>query len=272
MPSALLWCQGEAGRYPRLSDIHVQTGQLPPSYPGASASAGGCQPTLGAPRPGLDATTSPPDSVLAWTRGGPQYHRSSCEECDVLAPSQAAEELIITPPPEYPFQMMIEDMFQHDGHSYMAYADRLTGWLELAHFPHGISSSHIKTQLRRYFAWWGDPVQISSDGGSNLASEEMGEFFKLWGVSVRLSSAQYPQSNGRAEAAVKIRKQVIMANMGSGGNLNMDKSSMAMLQYLNTPLRGINKSPAQMAAGRQLRDGVPMARWHLTADKHWGQP
>ncbi|XP_064113430.1 uncharacterized protein K02A2.6-like [Macrobrachium nipponense] len=137
--------------------------------------------------------------------GDLQYRRSLCEECDVHAPSQAAEEFIITPPPEYPFQMMVADMFQHDGHMYMAYADRLTGWLELAHFPHGTSSSHIKTQLHRYFARWGAPEQISTDGGTNLASEEMeGEFFKLWGVSVRLSSAQYPESNGRAEAAVNV--------------------------------------------------------------------
>ncbi|XP_064122512.1 uncharacterized protein LOC135226734 [Macrobrachium nipponense] len=178
------------------------------------------------------------------------------------------EEFIITPPPEYPFQMTVADMFQHDGHMYMAYADRLTGWLELAHFPHCTSSSHIKTQLRRYFARWGAPEQISTDSGTNLASEEMREFFKLWGVSVRLSSAQYPQSNGRAEAAVKVGKQIIMANKGSGSNLDTDKSSLAKLQYLNTPLHGMNKSPTQMAAGRQLRDGVPTARWHLTVDKH----
>ncbi|XP_068212566.1 uncharacterized protein [Palaemon carinicauda] len=152
----------------------------------------------------------------------------------------------------------------------MAYADRLTGWLELAHFPHGTSSSHIETQLRRYFTRWGALEQISMDSGTNLASEEMVEFFKLWGVSVRLSSARYPQSNGRAEAAVKVGKRIIMANTGSVGSLDIDKSSMAMLQYLNTPIRGINKSLVQMAVGRQLRDGIPMARWHLTVDKHWG--
>ncbi|XP_068250783.1 uncharacterized protein [Palaemon carinicauda] len=131
--------------------------------------------------------------------------------------------------------MKVADMFQHNGHSYMAYANRLTGWLELAHFPRGTSSSNIKTQLRHYFASWGALEQISTDDGTNLASEEIGEFFKLWLVSVRLSSAQYPQSNGRAEAAVKGGKHIIMANTGSGGNLHTDKSSMSMLQYLNPP-------------------------------------
>ncbi|XP_064088671.1 uncharacterized protein K02A2.6-like [Macrobrachium nipponense] len=188
---------------------------------------------------GLDPMQRRARQTVYWPglEGDLQYRRSLCEECDVHAPSQAVEELIITPPPEYPSQMTVADMFQHDGHMYMAYADRLTGWLELAHFPQGTSSSHIKIQLRRYFARWGAPEQISTDGGTNLASEEMGEFFKLWGVSVRLSSAQYLQSNGRAEAAVKVGKRIIMANTGSGGNLDTDKSSLAMLQYLNTPLR-----------------------------------
>ena len=99
----------------------------------------------------------------------------------------------------------------------------------------------------------------------------MAEFLKNWGVTARLSSTQYPQSNGRAEAAVKTAKRIIKTNTGSGGTLDTDKASLALLQYLNTPLRAVNKSPAQLAAGRQLRDGVPTARWHLKVDRHWGR-
>lgn len=98
----------------------------------------------------------------------------------------------------------------------------------------------------------------------------MSEFLKKWGVIARLSSAQYPQSNGRAEAAVKTAKRIIRANTGSGGSLDTDKTSLAVLQYLNTPLRSV-KSPAQLATGRQLRDGVPTARRHYKVDRHWGR-
>ncbi|XP_045101465.1 uncharacterized protein LOC123498425 [Portunus trituberculatus] len=148
--------------------------------------------------------------------GDLQHYRASCTSCETHAPSQPSETLVITPPPEYPFQSTVADMFQHEGHTYMVYADRLTGWLELAHFPH----------------------------------------------------AQYPQSNGRAEAAVKTAKRIIRANTGSGGSLDTDKTSLAVLQYLNTPLRSVNKSPAQLATGRQLRDGVPTARRHYKVDRH----
>ena len=99
----------------------------------------------------------------------------------------------------------------------------------------------------------------------------MTTFFRKWGASVRLSSAHYPQSNGRAEAAVKTAKRIIRANTGGGGSLDSDKTSFAILQYLNTPLRGIDKSPAQLATGRQLRDGVPTARQHYKVDRHWRQ-
>ena len=104
--------------------------------------------------------------------------------------------------------------------------------------------------------------------GINLTSEEMTSF-RRWGVAICISSAHYPQSNGRAEAAVKTAKRIIRDNTGPGGTLDCDRMSLALPQYLNTPLRNINRSPAQLATGRQLRDGVPTARQHLKVDRHW---
>ena len=90
-------------------------------------------------------------------------------------------------------------------------------------------------------------------------------------MSVRLSSAHYPQSNGRAEVAVKTAKRLIRANTGPGGTLDSNNMALAILQYLNTPLKGTDKSPTQLATGRQLRDGVPTGRWHLRVDRQWGK-
>ena len=99
----------------------------------------------------------------------------------------------------------------------------------------------------------------------------MRAFFRKWGVSTRVSSAHYPQSKGRAEAAVKTAKRVLRGNTGADGSLNNDKPSLALLQYLNTPLRDIDRSPAQLAMGRQLRDGVPAVTCRLKVDRFWGQ-
>ena len=79
-------------------------------------------------------------------------------------------------------------------------------------------------------------------------------------MKLRLSSAYYPQSNGRAEAAVKSLKRLLMENTGPKGTINTDKIAKALLQHRNTPLRGVNKSPAQLVLGHDLRDSLPLPR------------
>ena len=72
----------------------------------------------------------------------------------------------------------------------------------------------------------------------------------------RVASAHFPRSNGRAEAAVQSPKKLLHTNIGAGGRLDTDKASVALLQFLNTPLRDVDKSHIQLAMGRQLRDGI----------------
>ena len=45
--------------------------------------------------------------------------------------------------------------------------------------------------------------------------------------------------------------------------------AVALLQYYNTPLRDVNKSPAQLATGRQLRDGIPADVRHYKINNNW---
>ena len=100
-------------------------------------------------------------------------------------------------------------------------------------------------------------MELSFDGGPNISSAEMDAFYTKWGIKQRQSSAYYPQSNGRAEAAVKSMKKAIRGNIGPNGSLNSDKVTAALLQYRNTPLRNVGLSPAQLLLGRSLRDPIP---------------
>ena len=81
------------------------------------------------------------------------------------------------------------------------------------------------------------------DGGPNLDSKAILSFLRAWGITRRLSSAYYSQSNGRAEAAVKIAKRIITSHTGSKGNIYTEingQSIIAISQYTNkkelTPL------------------------------------
>ena len=198
-----------------------------------------------------------------------KIHCETCSDCRENAPSQPKEPLIPTEPPEYPFQEVVTDLFEINGYHYLAYVDRLTGFAELAHYSASPASSHIISTMREFFHRWGVAEEVSLDGGPNLHSAETKRWLKSWGTNIRLSSAYYPQSNGRAEAGVKSLKHLLRGNTGYKGSINTDAVARALLQYRNTPLRGVGKSPAELALGRQLRDTLPLPRERYKVSDHW---
>ena len=57
--------------------------------------------------------------------------RAQCKQCNEQALSQNFETMILTPPPEYPFEKTLADLFDLGGHTFLAYADRFSGWLKV---------------------------------------------------------------------------------------------------------------------------------------------
>ena len=110
---------------------------------------------------------------------------------------------------------------------------------------------------------------MGSDGGPQFTSHTFTNFLKSWGIYHRLSSAEYPQSNGRAEIGVKTAKRILMNNLGKDGSLNNDRVTAALLQYKNTPLPDIGLSPAQILFHRELRDTIPSPRSNYHLHKDW---
>ena len=195
---------------------------------------------------------------------------ATCKLCSENAPSQRKEPLIMTGPPEFPFEQVVADLFTENLAWYLAFACRLTGWLEIAFFPRSTKSHEIITIFRELFRRFGVPEEISLDGASNLKSSETLTFLESWGVYVhRLASAYYPQSNGRAEAAVRTAKRITKGNTGPKGSLDTDAVSKALMQYRNTPIKGANASPAQLMLGRSIRDSVPQPRSAYKVSAKW---
>lgn len=115
--------------------------------------------------------------------------------------------------------MTVADMVQHEGYIYMTYANRPTGWLELSHFPNGATLQRVKDEV--LLQAMGCSRAAIYDRGTNLANEKMAGFQEKWRATVRLSSPYYPQSNGRAEVAVKTVKRIIRDTAGVGGTLTL---------------------------------------------------
>lgn len=181
--------------------------------------------------------------------------RSQCRDCNEKAPSNAKEPLSPLPEPLYPWQLTVMDYFDLAAVYYLVIADRYTGWPEIFR-QNGKTITLVKT-CRNLFAQFGVPEEIASDGGGPFKSYEWRTFLFQWGIHHRKSSANYHQSNGRAELAVKSCKRLLHTNTDGAGNLDTAKVTKALLQYRNTPIAGIGMSPAYMMFGRQLRDALP---------------
>ena len=189
--------------------------------------------------------------------------RNRCRTCHQNAPTQPR-----LPPkqpelPTAPFEQVCADFFKLSGHYYLVLVDRLSGWPEVVQIKQGTSFAGAKSlcrALRGFFATFGVPEEIATDGGPEFVAQETKDFYMRWGVKHRLSSAYHPQSNGRAELAVKSIKRLLEKNVTNTGDLNTDEVVCALLQFRNTPDRDCNLSPAQVLFGRQLRDGIPQLK------------
>lgn len=196
--------------------------------------------------------------------------RAQCAVCNRIAPSQPMEPLRPSPAPTYPFELVVADYFTLKGVVYLVYADRYTGWVTVAKCsPHGADSSNLKRELRSLFCVYGAPRELATDGGQPFASHSIQNFLQDWGVHWRLSSAYYPQSNGRAELAVKTTKRILQENTAPNGDIRTDHAARALLQYHNTPLADLNTSPAQLLYGRVLRDHLPSIPDALRIRPEW---
>ena len=198
--------------------------------------------------------------------------RSVCKQCNENAPSQPAESMILSDPPEYPFQQVVTDFADMEGHDFIIYADRFSGWLEVAKLSNKTWRS-VRQVFLQWFSSFGVPEEISSDGGPPFNSSSYDDFLQRWGVWKRQSSAHYPQSNGRAEVAVKTAKRILEGNINPvTGQLDTEAAARALLTYRNTPVQDTGCSPAISLYGRPMRDHLPRkmgdvrCEWKAVAD------
>ena len=159
--------------------------------------------------------------------------RESCADCNRNAPSQAATTPIPPPPPTTPFESVFADFFDYGGHHYLAVGDRLSGWVEVFGSKAGTTyagATGLIRHLRSFFATFGVPAELSSNGGPEFVAGSTETFLRTWGVKHRISSAYFPQSNGRAEVAVKTAKRLLMCWLTRATSQNNKNTQLKYLQ------------------------------------------
>ena len=191
-----------------------------------------------------------------WWPGVSQSIAEKIQNCTTCAKDKVPkrEPLLVTPLPDYPWQMVGMDLFELLGAHYLLVVDYFSRFPEIAKLT-STTSAAVITSLKSIFARHGVPQIVRSDNGPQYVSQEFLTFAKMYGFQHTNSSPRYPQSNGQAERTVKTVKQMLKQSKDP---------YLALLNYRATPLPWCNYSPAELLMGRKLRTRIPQLPEHLT--------
>ena len=163
-------------------------------------------------------------------------------------PRQQSEPLKSHEIPPLPWGNVGTDLLHKNGRNYLVTIDYYSKWPGLT-LLNSMTSTAVITALKSQFARYGVPSILMSDNGPCDSSEQFKQFSQDWCFEHVTSSPGYPQSNGQSERSVKTLKEMLEKS---------DDPFKALLSYRNTPLDGVNLSPAQMLMGRRLRTFIPV--------------
>ncbi|KAL9978343.1 hypothetical protein ACROYT_G015844 [Oculina patagonica] len=176
---------------------------------------------------------------------------SKCSICQSHKPDQCREDMQPYPVPPRPWSMLAADLFELGQQQFFLLVDYWSGFFEVQELKVATSASVIaacKVQFSRH----GIPEVLITDNGSQFASSAFIAFAREWQFEHRTSSPRYPQSNGRAENAVKTCKNLMKKAKADGQD-----PLLALLDWRNTPTERIGTSPAQRLMGRRTRTLLP---------------
>ena len=214
---------------------------------------------LHVPHQGIERSKQRARQLFYWPGMNADIQSSveACELCQFYQASQPKESFRRAEQPSRPFEHVSADLFSYNNQEYMVYVDRFSGWPTVEHFGQSPTSSKVIKALKKIFKDTGVPLCFASDGGLQFTSQEFREFCQDWNIVHRLSSPEYPQSNGHAEAAVKAMKNLVK-KCTHNGHLNADEFNEALLEWRNTPRSKDGRSPAQVLFGKPMRTRLPI--------------
>ena len=117
-----------------------------------------------------------------------------------------------------------------------------------------VTTPSVVRELKEIFARYGVPDTLVTNNGMQFSSAKFAVFTRPWDFDHVRSSPKYPQSNGKAENAVKTVKQLFTKCKQSG-----QSEFQALLDWRNTPTEGMKTSPTQRLMGRRCKTIPPIA-------------
>ena len=184
--------------------------------------------------------------------GAVREYISGCGVCNTVKLAQEREPLQSSDTPERPWTKVGMDIFEFDKINYLVIVDYYSSYLEVEPLK-DLSAATTILRVKSAFARHGIPETVVSDNGTQFVNAEFKSFAVTWKFSHITSSPRYPQSNGKAESAVKICKNIMKK-----AKLVKADTYLALMDYGATPLESMKASPAQLSFGRRIRTRLPV--------------
>ncbi|KAI8728954.1 hypothetical protein BgiBS90_037934 [Biomphalaria glabrata] len=189
----------------------------------------------------------------------------TCTACQERKPMNQRETLIQHDEGNVPWEKVGADLMEVDGRQYLITVDYYSNFIEYDYLSTTTSQDVIR-KLKGQFARLGAPKLLVTDGGPQFSSNEFLRFTRRWNINHIRSDPGYPRTNGKAEAAVKLMKNLILKTKHNG-----DDPYEALLELRNTPQQCIGFSPAEMCLKRSPRTLIPSTSKclseHVVAEK-----
>ncbi|UYV67105.1 hypothetical protein LAZ67_4003902, partial [Cordylochernes scorpioides] len=186
-----------------------------------------------------------------WWPGISEEIAETVRKCSVCIQEAVSkhEPLIPTNFPTRPWQKIGMDLFKFENKWYLVVIDYYSRFPEVVQLDR-LTANVVVRSCKSIFARHGIPETVVSDNGTQFgAAREFANFARQYGFTHVTSSPRFPQSNGMAEAGVKIAKLLLKKNQDL---------SLGLLEYRSTPLEN-GYSPAELLMGRKLRTTLPIA-------------
>ena len=163
----------------------------------------------------------------------------NCSTCREQLPDQR-EPLMASPLPDKAWERVGSDLFKYMGKTYLLMIDYYSCSIDLCALKR-LDTKGTTEAMSSIFAVHGIPDIVVSDNGPQYASKEFKAFTHI------TSSPLYPQSNGKAERAVRTVKNILKKN---------SDPYFGLMAYRSTPLQN-GASPCQLLMGREIRTTLP---------------
>ena len=178
-----------------------------------------------------------------------------CTECLKHNSSFKQKEPMMTHPvPTRPWQYISQDLCYYAGQDYLITVCHYSDWIEVDTLSNKESETIVK-HTKQHHGRYGTPDVTYTDGGPEFRGRPYAEFAADYKFKHVTSSPYYSQSNGKAESAVKVFKNMLKKNT------DVQK---ALMYYRNAPTSNMTSSPAQRFLCRTLSTpDLPHTEVHL---------